>query len=430
MLKLLFYQTDSKYQDQFILRYTRNDFQLVRLLSFCGFFIALTSRLLGSFYINKITEFPNYNEFSICNWIIIAGNLLFYLSTFVRKISIKSKRIITLLFVAFLLLSCLYISYVNSMHNTKNTLTMTLVGVFLVGIFFALEKKQVLIMFLLLFLSFWLSIVDGKISFQDKLLNACAGLTLSSVLLFISRYTYYLRSINFVRFKELEERNLEVELLNTQKNDVLGYVMHDLRAPLGNITMLNQFVRDKHPELEELKFIEKASLQANNIINDLLDAMKDNVGLLPTKSTNLVEFIGAVVAKWREANRREILFYVPVHAVFVEINAAKMERVVDNLMQNALKFSAQNTPIHISVSNEATNAIIKVTDFGIGIPEEKKEDIFKQFTTFGRSGLQGEKSIGIGLHITKKIIEQHKGTMLVESGEGQGTTFIIILPIG
>ena len=154
VLKLLSYQTNSKYRNDFTTHYTVQDFNVMRLLSFSGFFIALISRLFGFFYLDKITAFPAYAEFSVCNLVMIIGNFLFYLTSFYNFKSLEIKRLLTLIFAAFLLLSTLYVSYVNSMHNTKNTLTMVLVGVFLTGIFLTLEKKQIVIMALLLFFSF------------------------------------------------------------------------------------------------------------------------------------------------------------------------------------------------------------------------------------------------------------------------------------
>lgn len=398
------------------------------MFSLCGFLISLSSRLLGLYFIDKVDTFPNYQEFDTCNLTLIIGHLLFHVSTYIKFKNLKTKRILTLVFTGFLLLGCLYVSYVNSMHNTKNTLTVALIGVFLVGVFFVLERHQIIVLVTIFFLVFWLSIINGKISFLDKMLNACAGFTLAIVLLFISRYTYYTKSLQFVRFKELEERNLEVELLNAQKNDVLAYVMHDLRGPLGNIKMLNEFIEEKHPDLQEVALIKKASNQAKNIINDLLDALKGTVGELAVKEDNLNEFAELVVNKWRNTTNRTITLAMPTSPIHVALNKAKMERVLDNLLQNAIKFSPVNTAIEVQLQSTATTATLTVHDFGIGIPANKQKDIFKQFTSFSRTGLAGEKSIGIGLHISKKIVEQHKGTIVVSSTEGNGATFTITLP--
>jgi two-component system sensor histidine kinase VicK len=401
----------------------------MRLLSFSGFFIALISRLFGFFYLDKITDFPAYAEFSLCNLVMIIGNFLFYLTSFYNFKSLEIKRLLTLIFAAFLLLSTLYVSYVNSMHNTKNTLTMVLVGVFLTGIFLTLEKKQIFIMALLLFFSFWLSIVNGKISFLEKLLNACAGFTLAAVLLFISRYSYYFKSMQFCRLKELEEKKLEIELLSAQKNDVLGYVMHDLRAPLGYIKTLNSFVQDQYPDLKEARLIDKASSQAQGIINDLLDALKGNVGEITKQEIELTSFVKSVVVKWCNVTARKIEFKTAESVLLVELNAAKMERVLDNLLQNAIKFSPPAQPILVDVKRDGSFVKIHIRDFGIGVPAVMQVNIFNQFTEYGRKGLQGENSIGIGLHISRKIVEKHQGTLLVESKEGEGSLFTIALPL-
>ena len=105
-----------------------------------------------------------------------------------------------------------------------------------------------------------------------------------------------------------------------------------------------------------------------------------------------------------------------------------MERVLDNLIQNADKFSVKEKPIDVRLDETNRHSIsISVKDYGIGIPDNLKRHIFEQFTPAGRKGLRGEKSIGIGLHISKKIIEQHQGSLSIKSEENVGTTFTVHL---
>ncbi|MBK7427455.1 MAG: ATP-binding protein [Saprospiraceae bacterium] len=101
----------------------------------------------------------------------------------------------------------------------------------------------------------------------------------------------------------------------------------------------------------------------------------------------------------------------------------------NNLIANAIKFSPENSEIQISLKKSGQTAICKIKDQGIGIPEEIKHQIFDLFTEAKRSGTSGEQSFGLGLAISKQIIESHQGKIWFESEEDEGTTFFIELPL-
>jgi signal transduction histidine kinase len=113
---------------------------------------------------------------------------------------------------------------------------------------------------------------------------------------------------------------------------------------------------------------------------------------------------------------------------WVQINHEKFQRVMDNLIGNALKFSRERSNIEIDISKKDFKIIIEVKDKGIGIPPNKLPIIFEAFTKAGRPGLNGEQSTGLGLSIVKQIVEKHNGTIEVESDEGKGSVFRVILP--
>ncbi|RZK55221.1 MAG: HAMP domain-containing histidine kinase [Pedobacter sp.] len=271
--------------------------------------------------------------------------------------------------------------------------------------------------------------VIPKIPFHEKITNVIAAFILGFILLCFSRYSYYFKSQHFVRLKQLEEKNLEIELLNNQKGEILGFVAHDLRNPLNNIEALSQLMLLEDENNIEAKMIGNSANQAKEIINDLLEAVKSEQGFLETKRQELISFLTPIIARWRTNSKREILFTAEPERIATAINSSKLERVIDNLISNALKFSPANKPIEIALNLHHTNVCIVVKDNGIGIPEDLQKHIFKQFSKAGRKGLQGEKSVGLGLHISKRIIERHKGRLLMQSEENEGTAFTILLPL-
>ena len=101
----------------------------------------------------------------------------------------------------------------------------------------------------------------------------------------------------------------------------------------------------------------------------------------------------------------------------------------DVVSDRELKFSDNDTPIEVEIAKVEAQCEIRIKDYGIGIPEHLREMLFDQFSKAGRSGLNGEKSIGLGLHISKDIVEQHGGTLTLETEENKGSTFIISMPL-
>jgi two-component system sensor histidine kinase VicK len=271
--------------------------------------------------------------------------------------------------------------------------------------------------------------VIPKITFQDKIMNVFAAITLGFILICFSRYSYYFKSHHFVKIKELEEKNVEIEHLSTQKEEILAFVAHDLRNPLNNIEALSGFLLLENENNSEAKMISTAAKQAKEIINDLIETVKLDQSDLRTEKQSIAPYLKKVVQKWKANTKREFLFIDNDIEANVYLNSSKLERVIDNLISNGLKFSSEDKPIEISLTQQKEKVGVIVRDFGIGIPEELKEHIFHQFSKAGRQGLLGEKSIGLGLHISKRIVEQHAGKLLIDSKENEGTAFTILLPL-
>ena len=433
MLNLFTYKTPSKFAADFKSFYSRANLNQVKILSITIFVITFLTRLTSLLYYKEVVKFVNYKEHSIGNWIQITGSFTFYcLSTIAIRSgnwNSKNQKIITLAFVVFILLITFGVSYTISLHNTKNTLTMFLIGIVTVSLFFAIEYREIITIAIFIAIIFVLSMVLPKIAFQDKLTNVIAAVILGAILISFSRYSYYFKSQHFVRMKELEEKNLEIERLNAQKDEILGFVAHDLRNPLNNIEALSKIMLLDDSNHSEAAMISSAALQAKEIINDLIEAVKTDKTILQTEKVDIVAYLSGIIKKWTSNDKRTFILKGLSEHIAININASKLERVIDNLITNALKFSAASQPVTVELINYKTHICISIKDQGIGIPVSLQQHIFNQFSTAGRTGLQGEQSIGLGLHISKRIIEQHNGQLTFESEENKGTTFTILLPV-
>lgn len=433
MLSLFTYKTSANFANAFKEFYHVANLKQVRILSTVILAVTVLTRIIAFCYHDQVIKIERYAEYSLLNWIQITGSLLFLiLSSFALntlKWNKTSKKALTIFFILFVLLSSFGTSYIVSTYNTKNTLTMFLIGIVAVSLFFVVERKAIILIAFFIIVIFLLGMVIPKLTFQEKIMNLLAAIILGFILVCFSRYNYRFKSEHFVRLKQLEEKNLEIAHLNNQKGEILGFVAHDLRNPLNNIEALSAFLLLEDKDNSEAQMISNAAKQAKEIINDLIEAAKQDQPNLQTEKLDIETYLSGIIQKWRINTKREFVFVPTETETFAHVNSSKLERVIDNLISNGLKFSAENTAIEVKMHQQKGNVIIAITDFGIGIPAKLQGYIFNQFSKAGRRGLQGEKSIGLGLHIAKKIIEQHHGQLLMSSKENEGTTFTIQLPI-
>lgn len=232
--------------------------------------------------------------------------------------------------------------------------------------------------------------------------------------------------------KKSEEQFLK---LDQSKNAILNIVAHDLRSPIIGVTNLARLLLklehsvDKHNYLE---LMENSGNHALNIIQDILDMvqLEQDVHLSNIESTELNEFIKNCI-KIHQIQSKEksiqIKFHSSVEKVYHDINQDKMERVISNLISNAIKFSNENGIVEVFLYRERNKTIIQIKDYGIGIPKEMHDILFEKFGAARRVGTKGEKTIGLGLSIAKEIIDKHQGKIKVESEENKGSSFFIEL---
>lgn len=433
MLSFILYKTPSKFFDEFDDYYSYTNLKQVKIISSIIFALNVFMRLAFFFFYENLVKIDYYQELSSANLIQLVGSLLFFFSSVYTlksdKISRKQRKNLVTLFIFYTLTMTFSVTYILSLHNAKNMLTIFLIGIFIVSLFFALELEVIAFVVAYVMAIYFASFYFSSIALNQKLMNSVAVVILGITLLTFSRYGYYFKSQHFIKIKQLEEKNHEILYLNSQKGEMLSFVAHDLRGPLNNIEALGNLMLLEDETNNEAKIIVNATLKAKRIIEDLIEAAKQDRQVLSTKNIHLNDFISELLAKWNANTDREIRLAMGNEDISLKANPVKLERAIDNLISNGLKFSDSDKPIDIKIFKKESEVVIVVSDFGIGIPFDLQSHIFDQFSIAGRQGLQGEKSVGLGLHISHKIIEQHKGTLLMESVENEGTTFTIALPL-
>jgi signal transduction histidine kinase len=239
--------------------------------------------------------------------------------------------------------------------------------------------------------------------------------------------------------RELARKNAELERLNEQKNRLLGMAAHDLRNPLHAILSYSDFLIEDaagvlgEEQLEFLSIIQSSTEFMAGLVNDLLDVAKIESGKLqldvePTDLLALVE--GNVALNRPLARNKGIALRLSAEELpTMTVDPSKIEQVLNNLISNAIKYSPSGTTIEVRLRRDDGQAVLSVEDQGQGIPEDELDALFRPFETTSVRGTAGEKSTGLGLVITKRIIEGHGGEIEVESEVGKGSTFTVKLPL-
>jgi two-component system sensor histidine kinase VicK len=417
---------------------TLQNLRTVKNISLVYFIINLSIRILGTFTNLPFNNINHVDELSRANMISTLTTPLFYLAAVLlikyyerNRLVTKLGYVLVILFAMFVITNGMRVTFF-AMHNPRNTLVMYLAALTLVGVFFTIEYYETFIIVAVTSIIFMLVIPTYQPGFSEQLLNNVVSFVLLTLFFCISRYLFSYRADNYLKLKAIEEKNVEIETASRLKNEILGIVAHDLRNPLTAIYTLAMIMEDDRTinaeNQENLKMIKASCDKATSIINDLIEtAHNDKDNVFDIEEVELNQYLLKIVDEWvkNKTSHTNILYYGTDKPIYTHINMEKMQRVMDNLISNAIKFSGESERVEVKLRNDDGQIFIDVKDFGMGIPERLLPYIFDRFSRASRRGIRGEESVGLGLSIVKQIVEKHGGEIGVVSTEKEGTTFTI-----
>lgn len=228
----------------------------------------------------------------------------------------------------------------------------------------------------------------------------------------------------------------EIEKLNDYQNKFIANVSHDFRSPLTSIKGYLEAMLDGTipPEMYEkyLNIVLFETERLNKLTGSLLTLNNMNQGMmLDISSFDINEIIRKTILTFEGVcAQKKIKFNLTFSDknTYVDADYGRIQQVIYNLIDNAIKFSNNNSFINISTYEKGEKIFISVKDFGIGIPKDNIEKIWDRFYKSDLSRGKDKKGTGLGLSIVKEIINAHKTTIDVISTEGTGTEFIFSLP--
>jgi signal transduction histidine kinase len=232
--------------------------------------------------------------------------------------------------------------------------------------------------------------------------------------------------------QQLQRTLTALEQSENENTTIMKIVAHDLRNPISGISAIASMMLESgrlgNDDRTMLELIKNSSETSIELVSDLLQ-IHTQAEAITKELIDLQQLISKCVDLLylkADAKGQRIITQLEQAAIFA--NPQKIWRVMSNLISNAIKFSSTGAVINVSLEVLGNKVRIGVEDHGIGIPDKLKDKVFDMFTEARRTGTAGEQTFGLGLAISRQIIEAHGGTIWFESSPGKGSTFYIELP--
>jgi len=238
--------------------------------------------------------------------------------------------------------------------------------------------------------------------------------------------------------EELLKMNDELHELNASKDKFFSIIAHDLKNPfniiIGLSGLLKEDGRSGNPAIvkESVSIINSSAVQTYRLLENLLDWANSQRGKMyfNPESINLSEIIREELNMLNDVaqDKNIVLRSYVDNPIVVEADRNMIKTILRNLISNAIKFTHRNGSVEVSAAIENNNAVISVSDNGIGMSEDTMAKLFRIDANLSTNGTENEKGTGLGLFLCKEFVEKHSGKISVESKPGQGTVFRFVLP--
>ncbi|HET7566844.1 MAG TPA: ATP-binding protein [Gaiellaceae bacterium] len=270
--------------------------------------------------------------------------------------------------------------------------------------------------------------------------QAVAGSVAAIVLLLAGFSFFYLasarsRRLLLARQEELATALAELEEAQHVKDEFVGLVSHELRTPLTSICGFTELLLGdtaNEEQREWLGIVERNGARLLHLVDDLLLTARIDSGRLDLESSEIdlaTVVDDAVVAAAPAAEAASVRLAVQLEPAPLYGDPGRLGQVLDNLLSNAIKFTPAGGSVAVALAVGDGKAAVTVADTGMGIPADEREHVFERFYRSARARQSEVPGTGLGLAVTRGIVEAHGGTIGFESVDGQGTTFRVELPL-
>lgn len=238
--------------------------------------------------------------------------------------------------------------------------------------------------------------------------------------------------------KEVIKKYLELYEDKEAQEDFILNISHDLRSPLSVILGILQCYKNDYSDSvkvqEHMDSVKRNCYKILKLINNIIDSTKlqqkhfkinrQNIDII-----NLIEWNVSAIDKYAKMKNISLVFDTNVEECIVAVDISAFDRIIMNLISNAIKFSKENNCIFINIWKDKKNVTISVRDQGIGIPKNEQKAIFNRFIQSTKNNKSEYSGSGIGLDLVANLVKAHEGSIELESIEGVGSEFKVKIPI-
>ena len=235
---------------------------------------------------------------------------------------------------------------------------------------------------------------------------------------------------------DLEERNRRLVESEHLKTELVSNVSHELRTPLASVLGFSDLMLKRDVDADErrryLEVIRSESGRLATLLNDLLDLQRHELGVLELRSEDfdLNELLGVQMTLYSaQSEVHELSFEPAPEPLMVYGDPDRLAQVIGNLLSNAIKYSPDGGKVEVTAAEIRGDAWVWVRDTGLGIPREQQQQLFTKFFRGEAARARGIRGTGLGLVLSRQILQAHDGEIGFESEEGRGSTFWIRLPV-
>lgn len=240
-------------------------------------------------------------------------------------------------------------------------------------------------------------------------------------------------------YRTIKSQNKKIVAADKVKNEFLASVSHELRTPLNAIIGFSDILTSKvygelnNKQAEYVKDVQIAGIQLLGMVNEILDISKIEANAIKLVkryfevSRPVIESCNILMPLIKNKNIN-VSYHIDKD-IDICADYQKIQQVLYNLLSNAIKYTPEKGSIVITVTNTAKKVRFSIKDSGIGIDKKDQKRIFGKFVQLEDAFYKKETSTGLGLTITKQLVEMHKGSIKVVSEKGKGAEFIVTLPI-
>lgn len=243
--------------------------------------------------------------------------------------------------------------------------------------------------------------------------------------------------------QRLEETNQKLKEANQLKDRFISIASHELKTPITTIRGQAQLVLRRlskqngslSPEMTTMRTtLEKINDQTGRLtalVDELLviSSLRSGKAELRKKECDLIEVCRGVIEDQQMLSNRDIRLTVASDKMMLLVDCDRIAQVIVNLVSNAIKYSPERSPVEVEINSQQGNALIQVRDYGRGIGKDQQEHIFETFYRTPDAQSSAKFGLGLGLAISKDIVERHGGRIWCESQVGKGSTFFVDLPL-